>query len=153
MTFSISIQEENFNFNEEITKAELSSHNAGALVSFTGRVRGHDHDNPLSHLFLEYFPAVTEKEIEKIIHQAQEQWDILYVRVIHRVGRINTGENIVLVITVSEHRKAAYQANEFIMDYLKTRAPFWKKEHFLDGDSHWVDMKQSDLEHTDAWQS
>lgn len=150
--YSISIQEDDFNLDNEVRQAETSTKNAGALVSFTGRVRGHDYDNPLSHLFLEHFPSVTEKEIEKIILQAQDQWPMLYIRVIHRVGRINTGENIVLVLTASEHRKAAYQANEFIMDYLKTRAPFWKKEHFLNGDANWVEMKQSDLEHSDSWQ-
>ena len=149
--YSITIQEDDFNLDEEVSKAESSTSNAGALASFTGRVRGQDHDKPLSHMFLEYFPGVTEKEIEKIIHQAQKQWPILYVRVIHRVGRINAGENIVLVLTASEHRKAAYQANEFIMDYLKTRAPFWKKEHFADGDSYWVDMKQSDVERSASW--
>lgn len=150
---SIMIQEENFNLETEIRKAEESASNSGAIVSFTGRVRGHDHDKPLSHLFLEYFPGVTEQEIEKIILQAKERWPLLYVRVYHRVGRINTGENIVLVLTASEHRKAAYQANEFIMDYLKTQAPFWKKEHFMDGDSYWVEMKQSDLQHTESWQN
>lgn len=150
--YAISIQEEDFNLDDEIRQAEASVTNAGALVSFIGRVRGHDHEKPLSHLFLEYFPGVTEQEIEKIIIQAKAQWPILYVRVIHRVARINAGENIVLVLTASEHRKAAYQANEFIMDYLKTRAPFWKKEHFKDGDSYWVEMKQSDLEHTESWQ-
>lgn len=150
--YAISIQEEDFNLDDEIRQAETSVTNAGALVSFIGRVRGHDHEKPLSHLFLEYFPGVTEQEIEKIIIQAKAQWPILYVRVIHRVARINAGENIVLVLTASEHRKAAYQANEFIMDYLKTRAPFWKKEHFKDGDSYWVEMKQSDLEHTESWQ-
>ncbi|NLJ51873.1 MAG: molybdenum cofactor biosynthesis protein MoaE [Alcaligenaceae bacterium] len=151
--YTITIQEDDFDLAQEMAKAEAAASNAGAVVSFTGRVRGHDYDKPLSHLFLEYFPGVTEKEIEKIILQAQQQWPILYVRVIHRVGRINTGEDIVLVLTASEHRKAAYQANEFIMDYLKTRAPFWKKEHFMDGDANWVEMKQSDLEHTQSWQA
>ena len=151
--YTITIQEDDFALSQEMAKAEAAASNAGAVVSFTGRVRGHDYDKPLSHLFLEYFPGVTEKEIEKIILQAQQQWPILYVRVIHRVGRINTGEDIVLVLTASEHRKAAYQANEFIMDYLKTRAPFWKKEHFMDGDANWVEMKQSDLEHTQSWQA
>lgn len=147
----ITIQEADFDLATEIAQLEAATNNAGAIVSFIGRVRGYDHDKPLSHLFLEYFPGVTEDEIAKIIAQAEEQWPILYTRVIHRVGRINVDENIVLVLTASEHRKAAYQANEFIMDYLKTRAPFWKKEHFKDGDSHWVEMKQSDLEHTESW--
>ena len=150
---SITIQEADFNLAEEMAKAEDAATNAGALVSFTGQVRGHDHDKPLSHLFLEYFPGVTEQEIDKIVVQAKERWPILYVRVYHRVGRINAGENIVLVITASEHRKAAYQANEFIMDYLITQAPFWKKEHFVDGEAHWVEMKDSDLEHTESWQN
>lgn len=149
---SISIHEQDFCLAEEVKSAESSVSNAGAIVTFTGRVRGYDHQKPLSHLFLEYFPGVTEKEIEKIILQAKAQWPILYVRVIHRVGQINVDENIVLVLTASEHRKAAYQANEFIMDYLKTRAPFWKKEHFKDGTAHWVEMKQTDLEHTASWQ-
>lgn len=151
--YNISIQTEDFNLDDELRQAESSIKNAGALVSFTGRVRGYDYENPLSHLFLEHFPSVTEKEIEKIIVQAEEQWPMLYVRVIHRVGRINSGENIVLVLTASEHRKAAYQANEFIMDYLKTRAPFWKKEHFINGESNWVEMKQSDLDHSKSWQN
>lgn len=149
----ISIQEQDFCLQQELQALESGISNTGAMVSFTGKVRGHDHDKALSHLFLEYFPGVTEKEIEKIILQAKAQWPIHYVRVIHRVGRIAVNENIVLVLTASEHRKAAYQANEFIMDYLKTHAPFWKKEHFVDGSSHWVEMKQSDLEHTACWQT
>ena len=97
--YTITIQEDDFDLAQEMAKAEAAASNAGAVVSFTGRVRGHDYDKPLSHLFLEYFPGVTEKEIEKIILQAQQQWPILYVRVIHRVGRINTGEDTVLVLT------------------------------------------------------
>lgn len=149
--YAISIQSTDFNLETEEQLAEQSSSNCGALVSFVGKVRGKDHEQLLSHLYLEHFPGVTEQEIEKIILTAQQKWPLQYVKVIHRIGEIKTGEKIVLVLTASEHRKDAYQANEFIMDYLKTEAPFWKKECFANGDAHWVDMKKSDLDHTQRW--
>lgn len=149
--YNISIQPDSFNLDTEEQLAEQFTPNCGAVVSFTGKVRGKDRQQLLSHLYLEHFPGVTEKEIEKIIKAAQAKWPLQYVKVIHRIGKIARGEKIVLVLTMSEHRKDAYQANEFIMDYLKTEAPFWKKECFENGDSNWVDMKQSDLAHTQQW--
>lgn len=151
MVHAISIQTADFSLEAEEKLAEASSKNCGALVSFTGKVRGKDHEQLLSHLYLEHFPGVTEQEIEKIILAAQQKWPLQYVKVIHRIGNIKTGERIVLVLTACEHRKDAYQANEFIMDYLKTEAPFWKKECFANGDACWVDMKKSDLDHTQRW--
>lgn len=151
MVHAISIQTADFSLETEEKLAEASSKNCGALVSFTGKVRGKDHEQLLSHLYLEHFPGVTEQEIEKIILAAQQKWPLQYVKVIHRIGNIKTGERIVQVLTACEHRKDAYQANEFIMDYLKTEAPFWKKECFANGDACWVDMKKSDLDHTQRW--
>lgn len=149
--FSVTIQTEPFA--QEAIKQKIHSNNCGAMVSFIGMVRGFDEKEPLDHLYLEHFPAVTEHEIERIIHLAKDRWDIQECHVIHRVGNLQVGEEIVLVLTIAKHRKAAFQATEFIMDYLKSEAPFWKKEFFKNGQSRWVKAKKSDLEQKERWAS
>src|SRR5690606_24625422 len=106
---------------------------------------------PISHLVLEHFPGVTESEITRIIDLARERWSLQKAQVVHRVGRINVGEDIVVVETASTHRKDAYEANVFIMDYLKTQAPFWKQECFTDGAEIWVKAKSSDQRAAERW--
>ncbi len=149
----IVIQTEEFNLAEEISQAQSYADDIGALVSFVGLVRGNDQpQNPLSHLHLTHMPIVTEHEISKIITQATQRWSLTYACVIHRVGELAVGAPIVLVLTASSHRHDAYLANRFIMDFLKTEAPFWKKEYYINGEQRWVDMKQSDQQHTLSWQ-
>ncbi len=124
----------------------------GAQVRFVGTVRNDARSAPISHLVLEHFPGVTESEIERIVSLARERWRLQKAQVVHRVGRINVGEDIVVVETASAHRKDAYEANVFIMDYLKTQAPFWKQECFTDGTEIWVEAKQSDEHAAQRWQ-
>lgn len=125
----------------------------GAQVVFTGMVRGGDYDVPVTHLFIEHYPSVTENEIQKIVQAAAAQWPISSCIVLHRVGKIHTAQPIVWVMTQSRHRAAAYAANEFIMDYLKVAAPFWKKECFADGTERWVAAKNSDRDKYRQWLS
>lgn len=149
----ILIQTEDFNLSHELALAEASAPDCGAVVSFIGKVRGNDNpQQPLSHLFLTHMPEVTENEISNIITQAAQRWTLPYVCVIHRIGDLPVGAQIVLVLTASGHREHAYQANHFIMDYLKTEAPFWKKECFANGKQHWVEMKHSDQQRKQSWQ-
>lgn len=149
----VRIQTDNFDLGEEEALASAHTDNCGALVAFVGKVRGKDHTQPLTHLYVEHFPDVTETEINKILQLASDKWPLAYAKVIHRIGDIQAGENIVLVVTACAHRKDAFAANTFIMDYLKTDAPFWKKEYFANGDAHWVDMKHSDQEARNTWES
>ena len=150
--YEVLIQTEAIDVAAALARADDLCDNCGAVVSFVGKVRGRDHDQPLSHLWLTHLPGATEAEVGRIIQAASQRWALAYSQVIHRVGHINVGEPIVLVLTTSAHRDDAYQANRFIMDYLKTEAPFWKKECFVDGRAHWVDMKTSDVAHTQQWQ-
>jgi molybdopterin synthase catalytic subunit len=119
----------------------------GAVVSFTGLVRDFNERPEVSALTLEHYPGMTEAALGEIVAEAQVRWPLQGVRVIHRVGRMAPGDPIVLVVVASAHRRAAFEACDFIMDYLKTRAPFWKKEHSASGD-YWVAERDSD--HWDA---
>ncbi|EHD13486.1 hypothetical protein CIN_16780 [Commensalibacter intestini A911] len=150
--FWAKIQETPFDSEIPNLDQQIQTNNCGALVSFKGVVRGYDEQEPLSYLYLEHFPKVTEQEIERILQLAKEYWEIKSAFVIHRVGRLNVGESIVLVMVSASHRKAAFEASEFIMDYLKTEAPFWKKEFFQNGTSRWVEAKTTDLEQKKRWQ-
>lgn len=149
--FSVKIQTQPFS--QEEFRKKIHIFNCGAIVSFTGIVRGFDEKEPLDYLYLEHFPSVTEQEIERIIHLAKKRWDIQGCQVIHRVGNLRVGEEIVLVLTAASHRKAAFEAAEFIMDYLKSEAPFWKKEFFRNGQSRWVRAKSYDLKEKERWSS
>ncbi len=147
----ISIQANDFSLAQEEQLANDHCKNCGAVVAFVGKVRGKDSLHALTHLYVEHFAGVTEAEIDKIIVAAKAKWPLTYVKLIHRVGNIKPGDNIVMVLTASEHRKDAFNANAFIMDYLKTEVPFWKKEFFANGDAHWVDMKHTDIAAKQAW--
>jgi molybdopterin synthase catalytic subunit len=127
----------------------------GALVTFTGLVRDRNSatgdDSAVATLTLEHYPGMTEASIDKILDQAQARWPLLDLQVIHRVGCMAPAEQIVLVAVASAHREAAFAAAEFVMDYLKTKAVFWKKEHTQTG-THWVQSTQSDVQRAAHWQ-
>lgn len=122
----------------------------GAITTFTGYVRRDNEDRVVEVLELEHYPGMTEASISEIVAQATQRWPLLAASVLHRVGRLATGEQIVWVGVASAHREAAFSACEFIMDYLKTRAPFWKKERGS-GSEHWVSARQSDNERAARW--
>ena len=123
----------------------------GAVVTFVGICRGEEAGAPLVAMTLEHYPGMAEMEIARHVEAAEKRWPLLGVTVIHRFGRITPGEGIVLVVTAAVHREAAFAAAEFLMDYLKTRAPFWKKEHAADGEDNWVAAKTSDDRAADRW--
>lgn len=151
MSIIIQIEPEVLNVNEYTDLAMLFNHDQGAQVTFTGFVRQHDYVEPITHLFIEHYSQVTENEIKNIVDKAQQKWLLSAIVVVHRVGKVAVGEPIVWVMTQSKHRLDAYAANEFIMDYLKTSAPFWKQELFENGESHWVAAKESDQNKIKKW--
>lgn len=122
----------------------------GAVVTFTGKVRNHNLGNDVAALTLEHYPGMTEKALQEIVDAARERWPLQRVTVIHRVGELFPGDEIVLVGVTSAHRGSAFSAAEFIMDYLKTRAPFWKREATEQGDG-WVDARDSDHQAAQRW--
>ncbi|MGF1713876.1 molybdopterin synthase catalytic subunit MoaE [Photobacterium chitinilyticum] len=146
----ISVQFEDFSVAEEYAKLAEGT-DAGAVVTFIGKVRDFNQGEAVTGLSLEHYPGMTEKSLEEIVVQACERWPLLQTRVIHRVGDLDLGDQIVFVGVSSAHRGAAFQACEFIMDYLKTRAPFWKKEQTPD-ESRWVDARETDSSAADRWQ-
>jgi len=115
----------------------------GALVAFSGVCRGEEAGDSIAALTLEHYPGMAEAEIARHVEEAESRWPLLGVRIVHRVGRIVPGEIIVVIAVASAHREAAFAAAEFLMDYLKTRAPFWKREDTPDG-ARWVEARQSD---------
>lgn len=126
-------------------------HSVGATTLFVGKVREMNLGDNVSGLYLEHYPAMTKKALQEIVDEARNRWDLQRVAVIHRIGQLHTGDEIVLVGVSSAHRGDAYHANEFIMDYLKTRAPFWKRETTQDGD-RWIEGRESDQLEADKWQ-
>ncbi len=130
-------------------QASLEGEGAGAAVTFTGYVRG---DGGVSAIELEHYPGMTERSIREIAEEAATRWPLHSVAVLHRVGRLEAGERIVWVGASAPHRAAAFAACEFLMDYLKTRAPFWKREHGAFG-TRWVEAKDSDMARAERWQS
>lgn len=139
MTPRILVQTQDFSLADEYARL-AGKPGVGAIVAFVGQVRDLTGDGALE---LEHYPGMTEKSLASIVEQAAQRWPLQAVTVIHRVGKLGPAEQIVLVLTVSAHRAAAYEANAFIMDYLKTEAPFWKREHGAEG-AHWVDARESD---------
>jgi molybdopterin synthase catalytic subunit len=150
MTPTICIQTEDFDVAAEIASLTEDRADIGAVVAFAGLCR--DEGGRLAALELEYYPGMAEAEVARVVQQAEARWPLLGVTVIHRYGKIAPGENIVLVITTSHHRRAAFEAGEFLMDYLKTRAPFWKREHLKDGTTGaWVEASGADDEAAERW--
>lgn len=146
----ISIQTEDFSLAQEVEALEQDNHEDGAVVTFCGRVRNKNLGENVKGLFLEHYPVMTEKSLGKIIDNAFARWDIGRVCVIHRIGQLLVGDQIVFVGVTSKHRKDAFAANEFIMDFLKVEAPFWKKELTETGDK-WLDARQSDEHKAKLW--
>jgi molybdopterin synthase catalytic subunit len=139
----VTIQAEDFDLAAEVDALRAADHGVGAVASFVGTVRTTNDGSRVSALELEHYPGMTEKAIEAMIDAALKRFDIRAARVVHRVGRLAPGEQIVLVVVTSAHRGQAFQACEFLMDYLKTQAPFWKKETTPEGE-RWVDARVAD---------
>ncbi|HSF93430.1 MAG TPA: molybdopterin synthase catalytic subunit MoaE [Thermohalobaculum sp.] len=147
---SVSVQRQDFDIAAEIEHLTASDPEIGAVVSFTGLVRQTTPGGSIASMELEHYPGMTERALEEIVAEARARWPLQGVRVIHRHGPLKPGERIVLVLTASRHRQAAFEAAEFLMDYLKTRAPFWKKEDTAEG-ARWVDARDADTSAADRW--
>ena len=146
----VRVQAEDFDTAAEIARLTRDRRDVGAVVTFTGLCR--DENGRLAALELEHYPAMAEIEIARIASEAMERWPLTGLSVIHRHGRIAPGENIVLVVAASTHRHAAFEAASFLMDYLKSRAPFWKKEHPRQGgEGGWVDAREIDQTAAKRW--
>ena len=139
----VSIQTADFDLSSEVAALRAGDGGVGAVVSFIGTVRDRSDGSAISAMELEHYPGMTERAIETMIAEAERRFDIRAARVIHRVGELQPLDQIVLVAVSSAHRGQAFQACEFLMDYLKTQAPFWKKEHSPEG-ARWVDARVSD---------
>ena len=149
-TFTIRIQDADFDTAREIAVLTHGRTDIGALVTFSGICRGSERGEDIAALTLEHYPGMAEAEIARHAEQAMSRWPLQGLTVIHRFGRIKPGENIVLVVTASQHRQAAFEAAEFLMDYLKTSAPFWKREERESGDN-WVEARAHDDEAARRW--
>ena len=147
---SIRIQVETFDAGAELNALHAANLGIGAVVSFVGYVRDFNDGQPVAGMLLEHYPGMTEKALAKIEAEARGRWPLLKVEIIHRVGLLEPGEPIVFVGTSSAHRQAAFDACAFIMDYLKTRAPFWKKERTPEGE-RWVEGRCSDQKAAQRW--
>jgi molybdopterin synthase catalytic subunit len=143
VTATIRIQEADFDVAQEIAAMTSGRTDIGAVVSFSGICRGSENGEPIAALTLEHYPGMAEAEIRRHADDALSRWPLQGLTVIHRFGRIAPGENIVLVVTASPHRQAAFEAAEFLMDYLKTSAPFWKREESKKGTS-WIEARDHD---------
>jgi len=145
------LQREPFDAGAEAAKLARGRDDVGALITFTGVCRGTENGEPIAALTLEHYPDMAEAEITRHAAEAASRWPLLGVTVIHRHGRIKPGEDIVLVVTASSHREAAFAAAEFLMDYLKTRAPFWKQVETASGKT-WVAAKAADDTAAERWE-
>jgi molybdopterin synthase catalytic subunit len=150
VTATIRIQEADFDVAQEIAALSAGRTDIGAVVSFSGICRGSENGEPIAALTLEHYPGMAEAEIGRHADEALSRWPLQGLTVIHRFGRIAPGENIVLVVTASPHRQAAFEAANFLMDYLKTNAPFWKREESQKGTS-WVEARDHDDDAAARW--
>jgi len=146
----ISVQAADFDPGAEI--ASLGP-GAGGIGCFIGIVRGEANGRKLTAMTLEHYPGMTERAVRAIAEEAEKRWNLTAVTVVHRVGRLVPGENIVLVLAAASHRDPALAATRFLIDWLKTEAPFWKKEHFADGAEAWVEAREADTEATARWRA
>ena len=147
---SVRVQIEDFDVSQEILALRKKNPKVGAVASFVGVVRDLNDGEDVSTLELEHYPGMTERALELIVNEAKTRWDIYDTLIIHRVGALQPLDQIVLVIVTSAHRGESFKACEFLMDYLKTRAPFWKKEQTSSGE-RWVEARASDAEAAERW--
>jgi len=150
VTATIRIQQADFDVAKEIAALSKGRTDVGAVVTFSGVCRGSENGEPIAALTLEHYPGMAEAEIGRHADEAMSRWPLKGLTIIHRFGRIAPGENIVLVVTASSHRQAAFEAAEFLMDYLKTNAPFWKREESEKGTS-WIEARDHDDAATARW--
>lgn len=146
----VCVQAEDFDTGAEVSRLAVDGDSVGALVSFVGVVRGESGGEPLLALQLEHYPGMTERELSRIAREATGRWQLSAVTIIHRVGVLRPKDQIVLVVTASAHRQAAFDACAFVMDYLKTQAPFWKKETRASGE-YWIEARSSDDDAAARW--
>jgi len=146
---AVRVQREDFDVAAEIERLCAGRTDVGAIVTFTGRVRADE--GRIAAITLEHYPGMTEAELTRIEAEAATRWPLQASLIVHRVGDLCPGDNIVLVVTVSAHRQAAFEAAGFLMDYLKTQAPFWKKETTPSGESAWVEARMSDETAARRW--
>ena len=149
---SVRLQAEDFDLGAEVARLTAGRDEVGAVVTFTGLCRGSSGGRPIRAMVLEHYPAMAQAELERIEAEARRRWPLDDVLVLHRYGRLEPGDRIVLVVTLSAHREAAFAAAAFLMDYLKTRAPFWKREEFEDG-AHWVEARAEDDAAAARWRT
>jgi molybdopterin synthase catalytic subunit len=147
----VRIQTEDFDLSQEIKQLRAGDARVGAVATFVGTVRDRNDGSDVAAMTLEHYPGMTEKSLEEIIEKAKARWDIFEVLIIHRVGPLNIEDQIVLTAVTSAHRGEAFAACEYVMDYLKSLAPFWKKEDTSEG-ARWVDARLSDDEALKKWQ-
>jgi len=147
---SVAVQSEDFDLRHEHQQLVQRDYGIGAVVAFIGMVRDLNLADDVVALELEHYPGMTEKSLMNIVQQAESRWSLQAARVVHRVGKMYPGDQIVLVLTASAHRGDAYEANTFIMDYLKTEAPFWKKEWTPEG-PRWIEARDSDDHAAARW--
>ena len=149
---TVRVQQDDFNIEAEIEALKADRTDIGAIVTFTGTVRDMSKTGPIKEMSLEHYPGMTEKQLKAIEQDAHNRWPLQGTTIIHRYGDLNPGDNIVLTITLPKHRQAAFEAAEFIMDFLKTKAPFWKKETPLEGEAKWVDARDCDEDALRKWE-
>ena len=148
---SVSVQQRDFDIGAEVRALTAGRHQVGAVATFTGLVRDMNDGSGVHAMTLEHYPGMTENALQEIVEQARGRWELDGVRVIHRYGRLMPGDQIVFVGVTSAHRGDAFAACEFIMDFLKTRAPFWKREETPEG-ARWVDAREADDSAAERWE-
>ena len=148
---AVRVQAQDFDIKAEVEQLTAGRTDIGAIVTFTGTVRGVANGQPMTAMLLEHYPGMTEAELERVEAEAHRRWPLQASTVIHRYGALQPGDNIVLVVAASAHRHAAFEAAAFLMDYLKSSAPFWKKEMLAAGESRWVDARESDEDALARW--
>ena len=147
----VRVQQDDFDIGAEVGRLTSGNTDIGAIVTFTGTVRGVAGERPIASMTLEHYPGMTENELARVESEALSRWPLAATLIVHRTGTLQPGDNIVLVVTASPHRQAAFEAAEFMMDFLKSRATFWKKEADATGAGAWVDARDTDLDAMDRW--
>ncbi len=149
---AVRVEKQDFDVGAEVRALTEGRTDIGAVVTFTGTVRGEAKGRRIVTMTLEHYPGMTEAELARVEAEALARWPLDATLIIHRYGELKPGDNIVLVIAASRHRHAAFEAAEFLMDFLKSRATFWKKETFADGEGEWVDARETDQAALERWQ-